>query len=74
MVLDDETAGGVWYPDFRTWLVDTYVRPLGRMLFPDYIGGDDDDNAATPLRLDNPVKITFTAAATYNSRNIRMLR
>ena len=46
LVLDKETQGGVSYPemdDFRTWLVDTYVRPLGRMFFPEYIGTETDD-------------------------------
>jgi hypothetical protein len=49
LVLDDETQGGVSYPeidDFRAWLVDTYVRPLGRMFFPEYIGSPEDDEVS----------------------------
>lgn len=47
-VLDDETEGGVTYSemdDFRGWLVDDYLRPLGRMFFPEYIGSDDDESS-----------------------------
>jgi hypothetical protein len=49
LVLDEETQGGVSYPEldaFREWLVDTYVRPLGRMFFPDYIGNQEDDESS----------------------------
>lgn len=45
VILDSETLGGVSYPaidSFQSWLVDTYVRPLGRMFFPDSIGVEDD--------------------------------
>ena len=48
IVMDDETEGGVYYQelaDFRTWLVDVYLRPLGRALFPDSIGWGDDASA-----------------------------
>jgi len=48
-VLDDETEGGVSYmsvDDFRGWLVDDYLRPLGRMFFPEYIGSDEDDESS----------------------------
>ncbi|CAJ1950850.1 unnamed protein product [Cylindrotheca closterium] len=48
-VLDDETEGGVSYVsvnDFRGWLVDDYLRPLGRMFFPEYIGSDEDDESS----------------------------
>lgn len=46
LVLDDETQGGVSYPEmdsFRHWLVTDYVRPMARMLFPEWIGSYDDD-------------------------------
>jgi hypothetical protein len=39
LVMDDETPGGVSYPhldQFRTWLIDTMVRPMARALFPEY--------------------------------------
>lgn len=45
LVLDKESEGGISYKEidfFREWLVDDYVRPLGRMLFPEYIGPMDD--------------------------------
>ncbi|KAL3928405.1 MAG: hypothetical protein SGBAC_012668 [Bacillariaceae sp.] len=48
-VLDDETEGGVSYvsvDEFRGWLVDDYLRPLGRMFFPEYIGSDEDDESS----------------------------
>ena len=48
IVIDEETEGGVFYPElaeFRTWLVDVYLRPLGRALFPDSIGWGDDSCA-----------------------------
>ncbi len=41
LVWDDETPGGVSYPqilEFRKWLVDLYVRPLSRAFFPHYSG------------------------------------
>jgi hypothetical protein len=47
LVLDDETPGGVSYPQLDAFIhdvvVDTYIRPLGRMFFKDYIGSDQDD-------------------------------
>jgi hypothetical protein len=47
LVLDDETPGGVSYPQLDDFihdvLVDTYIRPLGRMFFKDSIGSDQDD-------------------------------
>jgi len=48
-VLDDETEGGVSYlamDGFRDWLIDDYLRPLGRMFFPEYIGNDEDDESS----------------------------
>jgi len=45
IVLDPETQGGVWYAalaNFRLFLSATYLRPIGRMLFPKYIGPNDD--------------------------------
>jgi hypothetical protein len=48
LVLDIETEGGVSYPgidSFRDTLVDTYLRPLGRMFFHNYIGPGDDSSA-----------------------------
>ena len=49
LVLDDETEGGVSYPQlnsFLDWLVGTYVRPLGRLFFPSYIGSFHDDESS----------------------------
>eukprot|EP00980_Cylindrotheca_fusiformis_P002830 scaffold672_cov126-Cylindrotheca_fusiformis.AAC.31 len=46
LVLDEETEGGVSYPEidrFRRWLVQEYIRPLGRMFFPEYISSQEDD-------------------------------
>ena len=48
LVMDSETQGGVSYlqlDEFREWLVDDYIRPLGRMLFPEYIGSTDDESS-----------------------------
>ena len=48
LVLDIETEGGVSYPmidSFRDMFVDTYLRPLGRMFFQNYIGPGDDSSA-----------------------------
>lgn len=48
-VLDEETEGGVSYETvdhFRSWLVDDYLRPLGRMFFPEYIGSETDDESS----------------------------
>jgi hypothetical protein len=48
LVLDVETQGGVSYPridSFRDMFVDTYLRPLGRMFFQNYIGPGDDSSA-----------------------------
>jgi len=47
VVLDPsgETQGAVQYAQvdhFHTWLVDHYVRPLGRLLFPEFIREGDD--------------------------------
>jgi hypothetical protein len=53
-VLDIETEGGVSYPridSFRDMFVDTYLRPLGRMFFQNYIGpGDDSSTYAFTIR------------------------
>lgn len=43
VILDPEVSGAVpILDDFVTHLVDTYVRPLGRLFFPAYIGPEDD--------------------------------
>lgn len=50
LVLDKETQGGVSYPSLNAFLrvlVDTYVRPLGRMFFPEYVGRNTRDDASS---------------------------
>lgn len=47
LVLDVETPGGVGSIPLLTclkWLVDIYIRPLGRMMFPEYSGKDQLDD------------------------------
>lgn len=55
LVLDDRTPGGVAYTELLQFqqqvVVDRFVRPLGRLLFPDLIGpGDDADSYAFTIR------------------------
>ena len=50
IILDDDMHGAVSYPEwnvFQRELIDNYIRPLGRILFRDYIrDGDDDESYA----------------------------
>jgi hypothetical protein len=55
LVLDAETQGGVSYSQldgFRHWLVEEYVRPLGRMFFPESIGSFEDDESSYAFTID----------------------
>jgi hypothetical protein len=48
LIIDKETEGGVSYPQvdqFRDWLANRYLRPLGRVFFNEYIGQGDDSEA-----------------------------
>lgn len=50
LVLDHETEGGVTYPPLDAFverLADGYVRPLGRMFFPEFAGKGTLDDAST---------------------------
>ena len=51
-VLDptQETMGGISYPEldsFVEWFVDFYVRPLGRLAFPEYISHQNPNDQST---------------------------
>jgi hypothetical protein len=44
LVLDEDVEGGVSYPQldlFRHWLIDTYIRPVARSIFPDFTTTSD---------------------------------
>eukprot|EP00565_Helicotheca_tamesis_P006183 CAMPEP_0185723890 /NCGR_PEP_ID=MMETSP1171-20130828/570_1 /TAXON_ID=374046 /ORGANISM="Helicotheca tamensis, Strain CCMP826" /LENGTH=373 /DNA_ID=CAMNT_0028391657 /DNA_START=27 /DNA_END=1148 /DNA_ORIENTATION=- len=52
LILDETVDGAVHLStltSFTEKLVEEYVRPIGRMLFPEYIGEEDDDVESYPF-------------------------
>ena len=79
IVMDDETPGGVWYwelAQFRKFVVDSYVRPLGRMLFPELAGNVEDDSSAYAFTIqysnDHDIELKEHSDASVYTMNINL--
>jgi hypothetical protein len=79
LVLDHDTQGGVSYPQisaFRKWLVDRYVRPLGRTFFPEFSGKNEQDDieayAFTIHYKEQPASSAAADAKTTTKGDVRL--